>query len=207
MKKIYFTLLIGLTVFSGIAQNTSNKNEKHLKELLTIMQGNYTSEKQSVADTTYYNISLRMVPIWENREGNYIYVEQALYTKQDKPYRVRIYKVSHYGNDAFISDIYTIKNEKEWIGKWGTPEAFDALPLTNITLKEGCGVVLKRVAKNKFVGATGEKTCKSELYGASYATSEVTVLPNQIISWDRGFDDDDEHVWGAEKAGYIFDKL
>ena len=38
-----------------------------------------------------------------------------------------------------------------------------------------------------FNGATGDKTCPSELRGASYATSKVTVDTDKIISWYHGF--------------------
>ena len=203
---ILLSIFIAVGIFNGNAQSKKNqKNEAQLNELVAIMQGHYSSEKQSVADTTYFNISLRMVPIWKNK-GHYLFVEQALFKKQDKPYRVRIYKLVQEG-DKFISLVYTIKNEKEWIGKWNTPEAFDSLTENDIELKQGCEVVLKRTAQNKFVGQTGDKTCPSELRGASYATSKVTVLENQILSWDQGFDKEGKQVWGAEKAGYVFDKL
>jgi hypothetical protein len=203
---ILLVILIAGSIFTVNAQSKKNQNsETQLNELVAIMQGHYSSEKQSVADTTYFNISLRMVPIWKNK-GHYLFVEQALFKKQDKPYRVRIYKLVQDG-DKFISLVYTLKNEKEWIGKWNTPEAFESLTENDIELKQGCEVVLKRTAQNKFVGQTGEKTCPSELRGASYATSKVTVLENQILSWDQGFDKDGKQVWGAEKAGYVFDKL
>lgn len=203
---ILLSIFIAVGIFNGNAQSKKNqKNEAQLNELVAIMQGHYSSEKQSVADTTYFNISLRMVPIWKNK-GHYLFVEQALFKKQDKPYRVRIYKLVQEG-DKFISLVYTIKNEKEWIGRWNTPEAFDSLTENDIELKQGCEVVLKRTAQNKFVGQTGDKTCPSELRGASYATSKVTVLENQILSWDQGFDKEGKQVWGAEKAGYVFDKL
>ncbi len=206
MKKNIFLLVIVLfSTFTVNAQSKKNSKEKYLKELVAIMQGHYSSEKQSVADTTYFNISLRMVPIWKNK-GNYLYVEQAIFKKQDKPYRVRIYKLTQDG-DKLISQIFTLKNEKEWVGKWNTPEAFDTLSENDIELKQGCEVVLERLDKNKFAGQTGVKTCPSELRGASYATSKVTVLENQILSWDQGFDKDGKQVWGAEKAGYIFNKL
>ncbi|WP_284652855.1 chromophore lyase CpcT/CpeT [Flavobacterium terrisoli] len=203
---ILLVILIAGSIFTANAQSKKNQNkETYLNELVTIMQGHYSSEKQSVADTSYFNISLRMVPIWKSK-GHYLFVEQALFKKQDKPYRVRIYKLVQDG-DKFISQIYTLKNEKEWIGKGNTPEAFDALTENDIELKQGCEVVLKRIDKNKFLGQTGEKTCPSELRGASYATSKVTVLENQILSWDQGFDKEGKQVWGAEKAGYVFDKL
>ena len=204
-KNIFLLILVSISAVTGNAQSKKESSKNYLNELVTIMQGSYSSEKQSVADTTYFNISLRMVPILKNK-GHYLYVEQALFKKQDKPYRVRIYKLVQ-ENDTFISLVYTLKNEKDWIGKWNTPEAFDALSEKDIELKQGCEVVLKRIAKNKFVGQTGVKTCASELRGASYATSKVTVLENQILSWDQGFDKEGKQVWGAEKAGYIFDKL
>lgn len=207
MKKIIFLFCIFISILScKSGQSTVNLRESNLKELISIMQGSYSSEKQSVTDTSYFNISLRMVPIWKNKKDHYLYVEQALFKKQDKPYRVRIYKVTQLGEDEFISEIHTLKNEKEWIGKWKTPEAFDALAETDIELKAGCGVKLKRVSKNKFMGSTGEKTCPSELRGASYATSKATVLENQIWSWDQGFDKDGKQVWGATKGAYVFDK-
>ena len=207
MKKLFLMTLLGIAIAScKSGHNVASKSEAHLNELVSIMQGTYSSEKQSVKDTSYFNISLRMVPIWKNK-GHYLYVEQALFKKQDKPYRVRIYKVSQRGENEFISEIHTLKNEKEWIGKWGTPEAFDALTENDIELKKGCGVALHRIEKNKFAGSTGEKTCPSELRGASYASSKVTVTPTQILSWDQGFDKEGKQVWGATKAGYVFDKL
>ena len=207
MKKLFLIAILGIAIAScKSGQNVASKSEANLNELVSIMQGTYSSEKQSVKDTSYFNISLRMVPIWKNK-GHYLYVEQALFKKQDKPYRVRIYKVSQRGENEFISEIHTLKNEKEWIGKWATPEAFDALTENDIELKQGCGVVLHRIEKNKFVGSTGEKTCPSELRGASYASSKVTITPTQILSWDQGFDKDGKQVWGATKAGYVFDKL
>lgn len=176
------------------------------KELVSIMQGSYNSEKQSIQDPEYFNISLRMAPIWKDR-GSFLYVEQALNDKQDKPYRVRIYRVTRKNNTEFVSEIYTIKNETAWIGKWKTPKEFDVLTMKDIELKPGCEVVLKKVSPGIYEGKTGDKTCASELRGASYASSIVKVTPTQIISWDQGFDSEGKQVWGAEKGGYVFDKI
>jgi hypothetical protein len=199
--KFIFLVIINLLV--GCKSASTNTND--LKQLFQLMQGHYSSEKQSVADKEFLNISLKMVPIWTDK-GYYLYVEQAMFDKQDKPYRVRIYKLYQKEND-FISEVYTLKNEKDWIGKWKDPKAFDALSMADIDLKSGCEVVLKKQADQLFVGKTGDKTCPSELRGASYATSMVTVNATQILSWDQGFDKEGKQVWGAVKSGYIFDKL
>ena len=48
-----------------------------------------------------------------------------------------------------------------------------------------------------FFGTTKDKECKSLLFGASYATSEVEIFQDKILSWDRGYDSDDIQVWGS----------
>ena len=205
--KPFLCLLFYFILFSSCKSAAYKEREanKNLKELVSIMQGHYSSEAHSIEDKSYYNISLRMTPIWKEK-GNYLFVEQAMFDKQDKPYRVRVYKVSQRG-DEFVSEIYTLKNEKDWIGKWTNPEVYNQLSETDIELKQGCEVVLKRVEKNKFSGSTGDKTCPSELRGASFANSIVTVTKDGIVSWDQGFDKDGKQVWGAEKGGYKFVKI
>ncbi|MEM5565245.1 chromophore lyase CpcT/CpeT [Psychroserpens sp. AS72] len=206
----FIILCLLLSVFSCKNQDTKISEEKtttnHLPELFSLMQGSFDSEIQSQVDSTYFNISLHMYPIWKDK-GNFLYVEQALNSKQDKPYRQRIYEVVKLNDSIFSSAIYTIENDSLWIGKWKSPESFDTLSMDNVTKKEGCEVVLKRIEPNYYKGKTGKKTCESSLYGASYATSEVEIMEDKIISWDRGFDDKDEYIWGAEKGGYIFNKL
>jgi hypothetical protein len=206
MRIVILSLFVALiSICCKSPHQNFKKNSAELNELVAIMQGHYTSEKQSISDKDYFNISLRMTPIWRSK-GNYLFVEQAIYNKQDQPYRVRIYKLTQQG-DNFISSIYTVKNEKDWIGKWATPEAYNQLTENDIEIKTGCEVVLNRVSKNTFEGATGNQTCPSELRGASWANSKVTVTENSILSWDQGFDKEGKQVWGATKGGYQFIKM
>jgi CpeT protein len=202
MKKIVFVLSLVLVSCAGVKNNATSE----LDALQNQMAGFYTSEAQSKADKDYYNISLRMTPIWKDK-GHYLFVEQALFDKQDKPYRVRVYKLSKNEKNQYVSEIFTIKNEKEWIGKWNTPKAYDALPLADIELKNGCEVVLEKLNKTTYKGQTGDKTCPSELRGAAFANSIVTVTDGKMVSWDQGFDKNGKQVWGAEKGGYEFVKI
>jgi hypothetical protein len=207
MKHSIPFLMVFISVFS-CKNDTKNevKEDTELKELFTLMQGSYNSEIQSQVDSSYYNISLHMYPIWEDK-GNFLYVEQALNNMQDKPYRQRIYEVTRTSDSVFSSAVYTLNVDSLWIGKWKTPKAFDSINLKDIALKEGCEVNLKRVAPKHFIGKTGDSSCVSTMRGASFARSEVEVLEDKIISWDRGFDADGNYVWGAEKGAYIFNKL
>jgi CpeT protein len=179
---------------------------KLLEEFATVMQGRYSSAKQAAKDKTFFNITLQMTPIWKTK-GNYLYVEQAITKSQNKPYRIKIYKLSQRSNEEFICEVFSIKNEKNWIGKYKMPKAFDKLTESDIELKKGCEIVYKRLSENVFNGKSGKKSCPSELRGASYATSKTDIFKDKIIAWDQGFDKKGKQVWGSIQGGYILDKV
>lgn len=211
MKKIFTLLLITLlTISCKKNQNTTSEividKDKNINEIFTLMQGSFSSQVQSEVDTTYFNISLHMYPIWKDK-GRFLYVEQAMNAMQDKPYRQRIYELTQIDSVTFKSAVYTLAVDSLWINKWKTPEVFDNISISDITLKEGCEVILKRIEPNYYKGKTGDNSCESTLRGASYARSEVEIFEDKIISWDRGFDSQSNYVWGAEKGGYVFNKL
>lgn len=206
MKNTIKISVLLFTLFIVGCKSTQISTDKvNIEEVFTMMQGSFSSERLSTENKDYYNISLHMYPIWKDK-GHYLYVEQAINENQSKPYRQRIYKLILKDDYTIISEVYTIKNEKNWIGKWKTPDAFANLSINDIELKNGCEVVLKKI-NDSYEGKTGNKTCPSELNGASYATSEVVISKNQIVSWDRGFDKNDQYIWGAKNGGYLFDKL
>lgn len=202
MKKVLFTALLIFSLADLFAQNNSE-----LDVLLNWMTGSFTSEEQSKNDSDYYNISLEMHRIWKhNNSGYWLYVEQAVATTKDKPYRQRIYHL--FEEDGVIkSVIYSLPDEKKFIGGWKDVSVFDNLSPEQLETRKGCEVIIKRKDKNTFIGSTVEKNCTSNLRGAAYATTEVIITKDSMISWDRGFDDKDEQVWGATKGGYIFKKM
>jgi len=207
-KSIIYFLFIALCAFTTISY-TSDKSvndSDELKALQTMMTGSFNSSEQAASDESYYNISLHMYPIWQSKKGYWLYVEQAINAMQDRPYRQRVYELTKMENGKFSSKVYTLENPKDFIGKWKTPDYFDQFDTSILKEREGCAVILEKQGEN-YTGSTNEKDCKSTMRGATYATSEVTIKPDVIESWDRGFDADDKHVWGAEKAGYIFKRL
>jgi hypothetical protein len=173
-------------------------------EAYKLLQGKYDNLKQAESDTAFRKISLIMHPIWEERKGElWLYVEQAIYSKLDKPYRQRVYKV--FSKDGkVISEVYNIKDPLRFAGCWKQEKPLSQLTPDSLEKKIGCEVILTKTDKNKFSGQTGVKTCPSELYGASYATSEVSLDSDKIVSWDRGYSLEGKQVWGSEVGGYIF---
>ena len=199
-KPVILPLFAGLLMWAALTSCSSTK------PLMNLMSGSFDSKAQATADSSYYNISLEMHPIWKGKKGDWLYVEQALATMPGKPYRVRVYKVEQLPDGRFKSAVYKLKDESKFIGKWNDPKYFDDFGEEILEAREGCAVYLKKVVKNEYSGSTDGDACKSTLRGASYATSKVTVTQGRIISWDQGWDVNGNQVWGAEKAGYIFDK-
>lgn len=180
--------------------------DPELAKLADWMTGHFDSEAQAKADKDFYNISLIMHPIWTDRaDGYWFYVEQAVATSLDRPYRQRIYQVRRGDDGVFESVIYTMDNPLDYAGVWKEKDPLGKLSPDDLKERVGCTVLLNW-KDDAFVGGTQGKACESSLRGASYATSEISVHADRLVSWDRGYDANDEHVWGAEKGGYVFVK-
>ncbi|TAF32395.1 MAG: hypothetical protein EAZ57_09105 [Cytophagales bacterium] len=203
--KLFPFLFLPLALLILAFAYPSKEGSKDLKKLLSYMEGSYENAEQAQKDTNYFHVKLHMKQIWPSDEKAYwIYVEQALVKAPQKPYRQRVYKIYEQGGE-FISEIYTMKQPLRFVGAYKDLSLLGALTPDSLELKRGCEVRLKKYKKG-FKGATGIKTCASELNGASYATSIVDIQKDMLISWDRGFNDAGEHIWGIDKGGYRFVK-
>ena len=174
------------------------------------LTGSFSSQQQAAADPEFRDIRLHIVPIWTHRpDGPWLYVEQAAAEALDKPYRQRVYRLSQTGNDTFRSDVYLLPEPAlGFAGAFAAPEPLASISPAQLILKDGCAVFLSYNPRTRaFEGGTRGQGCESNLRGAAYATSQVSVFEDRLISWDRGFDRDGQQVWGAVKGGYIFTKL
>ena len=210
MRRTYLISVLAIFVLVGCnASKHSNKHgigDRSLIEFAKLMEGKFSSELQSKQDTSYFNISFVMSPIWTNRtDGIWLYVEQAVSTKLDKPYRQRVYHLQHPEENTFTSDIYTIKDAMQYAGLQNDKSKQDKLTFEQIELKEGCTVTLSK-RNNIYEGGTDADKCPSELRGAKYATTKIILKEGELQSWDQGFDANGKQVWGATKGGYIFIK-
>lgn len=176
-----------------------------LDTLAAWMTGSFSSAAQAAADTNYFDIRLRMARVWTDRaDGPWLYVEQATAAAQDRPYRQRVYHLVAAAEGAFHSEVFAVPVPRRFAGAWRERQPLGALTPDSLLAREGCAVVLRRDGAERFAGATVEHDCASDLRGAAYATSEVTVGPAVIASWDRGYAADGTQVWGATNGGYVF---
>jgi CpeT protein len=212
--KLVFAFLICSIIIVGVGCGTTSSTLKsqnaalYIDSFCEMLQGTYTSESQSKKDTSYFHIALAIYPIWpERNDARYFYVEQAMAPNYlDKPYRQRVYKIVPGLGDTIISVIYTFKDPLNYAGAHKDKAILAKLTYDKIEQKDGCEVYLIP-HKDGFKGGTKGSNCPSTLRGAAYATTEVTMTPSQLLSWDRGYDKEGKYVWGAEKGGYVFDKI
>jgi hypothetical protein len=133
----------------------------------------------------------------------YLYVEQAMAEKPDSPYRQRIYEVEQMNDTLYVSWIYLLPNAKRFIGKKGSDPIFSQIA-DSLLIKAGCEVFLRPQPDGSYTGGTLNRNCPSDRSGATWTSSEVVLTPGRMVSWDRGWNDAGEQVWGAVKGGYIF---
>jgi len=213
MKKYIIIIVLFLSLGKLSAQikvddpsNVDNSNDLAL--LVSYMQGSFSSEEQSKADTNYFDIRLQMKRVWSDRsDAIWLYVEQAVSSKLDKPYRQRVYKVLPPKDGIIESAVFTFPDPLKYAGDWKKDEPLIDLTPADLIQRVGCSVFLSKVDDGSFVGSTRDKGCESDLRNAKYAMSEVVINKEGMKSWDRGFNDKDEQVWGATKGGYIFKKI
>ncbi|HOZ78361.1 MAG TPA: chromophore lyase CpcT/CpeT [Ferruginibacter sp.] len=205
MKNILFITAFIITSISVWSQE--KVDDRDLLELKARMEGTFTSELQAKSDSDYYNIHLHMSAIWERSEDGYwLYVEQAIASALNKPYRQRIYHLYRQDDITLVSKVYEMNAPMRFAGAYANPELLTGLTKDSLIDRQGCAIYLRKDKSGNFSGSTPGKECLSSLRGAAYATSEVVIHEDKLVSWDRGWDKDDKQVWGAEKGGYQFIK-
>lgn len=202
-----FITIILLSLLS--LTNSSEASKKgDLSTLTDLMTGTFSSQKQAEMDSAFFSINLVMHPIWNtSNKVKWLYVEQAVSSALDRPYRQRVYRLTKGKKRIFESKVYELPRPEDFVQGWKTPALFTTISPDDLIERDGCSVFLKKLDGDCYSGSTDGKNCLSSLRGAAYASSKVEVCPGAITSWDQGWDASDKQVWGAVKAGYLFLKV
>lgn len=214
-------VLCACAVLHGCAQQRTADDRRSgavthadVQLLAEYLSGSFSSGAQSVEDPeNFLDIRLNTARIWADRDdvprGVWLYVEQAAATSLDRPYRQRVYHLSIYDDRTIESAIYVLPGDPIWyVGAHRDPSKLAALNPDDLVSRDGCSVFLRFDADEvAFIGSTRGSECPSQLRGAAYATSEVIVTRDRLLSWDRGFDADGRQVWGSTEGAYRFDRI
>jgi hypothetical protein len=206
---------LGLDLLKDATQSEAARAEApqpgSVDHLLARMTGSFSSQAQAEADPeNYFDIRLHMVRIWADRaDGVWLYVEQAAARALDRPYRQRVYRLFDLGGGAIRSEVYEFPEPLRFAGAWQTPDRFAAeLKPEDLDHREGCDITLHYFEHmDAFVGFTIGTGCATTLAGGHHATSEAIIDADGLTTWDRGWNEAGEQVWGAELGGYRFDRV
>lgn len=199
--------MISLLLFLACGEKSSDDTAVEafdvLGEFASHLTGSFDSSQQAIENQSYYDVSLTACAVSvDGIDTPTLYVEQALSDKLNQPYRQRIYVLSQIDEVTVKSEIYELDTPGAYIGFCSSDE-IQSVSFESITLKDGCAVELQWNDEG-FIGETAVGTCKSDMNGASYATSIVETTSSKITSWDQGWDSNDQQVWGAVDGPYIF---
>ncbi len=180
----------------------------NLQQLGRIMPGVYSNTNQYNANQEdFYHVVMRLHRIWPDRDDAiWLYIEQAQFDVQDRPYRQRVYKVYRGERDTLISEVYNLPDPKAAIGKGDDVEFWKEKQPQQLITRTGCAVYLTRKSNALYTGSTRPNTCESSMAGAAYAHSEVVIGLDVFESLDQGFDEAGKLMWGSEKGPYSFER-
>lgn len=180
---------------------------EQVRQVAEWMTGTFSSGAQASKDPQFRNVVLHIAPIWtDRRDARWLYVEQAMATTLDKPYRQRVYRLTD-SPDGIESMVYELPGDPlRFAGAWKEDRPLNQMLPSMLLPKAGCAVHLKSTDGLTWTGGTDGTGCPSSREGAAYATSEVTLTPTELRTWDRGFDASGKQVWGSTAGPYVFVK-
>lgn len=197
-------------------------SEAALDEVVGLMTGSFSSEAQARESKDFLPIVLHMTPIWTRFSGGaagvsagerWLYVEQAVASAADRPYRQRVYRVvplvytdvNGVAQIGIRSEVWELPGDPlRFAGAWRSADPLADIGPESLAMKEGCEVVLFRGVDGVWRGSTLGDGCVSTRQGAAYTTSLVEVDASGLRTLDRGFDAKGTQVWGSEKGAYEF---
>jgi|GEM_PF-3564649 len=186
-----------LTIFDGITKS------EDIGGLVKELTGTFTAAGMD-EDSTTYEVTLQVVPIWPTKTDKYLYVEQGPTSSPEAPSRQRIYQVKKDNAGGFEIHVHILNEPEAYIGKWAEPNFFAAKDESIMAVEEGCSIYLIQHADGSFSGSTRMDHCKNTEQGAAYLTTIMKVREENILIWDQGFDADKKQVWGLKQRGYRY---
>ncbi|XP_022738251.1 chromophore lyase CRL, chloroplastic [Durio zibethinus] len=187
----------------------------HARIVARSLSGEKFSREQASRDPdNYFNIRTLTCPATEMVDGSKVlYFEQAFWRTPQKPFRQRFLMVKPCPKDLKCDvevSSYAIRDVEEYKNFCDRPRDQRPQPEEVIgdIAEHLTTIYLKRCERGKrclYEGSTPPGGFPNSWNGATYCTSELTILKNnEIQPWDRGYDDDGNQVWGVKAGPYEF---
>jgi hypothetical protein len=164
------------------------------------ISGRFSTQHQSIMDSTFDNVSVYTKKIREDAQGTWIYTEQGE-AKNYTPYRQRVYLITRQ-DSVLLQRTFLIKDT----GRFSITNA-DIISTSDLEYKQGCDIIIRRETYTMYKGSTDGNSCTATFRGSTYTTSTFMVTPHAVVSWERGWDNQHRQIWGSLRGYYIYEKL
>ncbi|EXB79432.1 Chromophore lyase CpcT/CpeT 3 [Morus notabilis] len=205
-------LIGGALLLKRLTKSTTRWD--HARLVSRSLSGEKFSKDQASRDPDhYFNFRMLTCPAAEMVDGSKVlYFEQAFWRTPQKPFRQRFYMVKPCPKELKCDvelSTYAIRDAEEYKNFCDRPKDQRPLPEEVIgDIAEHLTTIhLKRCDRGKrlYEGSTPPVGFPNSWNGASYCTSELSILRNnEIHVWDRGYDDDGNQVWGPKDGPYEY---
>ncbi|KAH8492730.1 hypothetical protein POPTR_012G109800v4 [Populus trichocarpa] len=206
-------LIGGVLLVKRLTKSTTRWD--HAKIVTQSLTGEKFSKEQASRDPdNYFNIRMLTCPAAEMVDGSKVlYFEQAFWRTPQKPFRQRFYMVKPCPKELKCDvevGSYAIRDAEEY--KNFCDRSKDQRPLPEEVIGDIAEhlttIHLKRCDRGKrclYEGSNPPGGFPNSWNGATYCTSELAILKNnEIHTWDRGYDDGGNQVWGVKEGPYEF---
>lgn len=177
----------------------------HLDAVVEHLEGIMTASVQ-VAEkpTIQVQMTTCQVNVPENDDSNsvFLYQEQGIVGRLDKPYRQRFLEIttSEEADNLVYSHSYKPSNLEQWTNFCNS----ETRTASQTQLGELICTVTLKPFLSVYAGKTQSGGCPAQVRGAVKITNQIVLHQDGMDTWDRGFDEWGNQVWGAKDRAYQF---
>lgn len=212
-------VLKAIAIFAGVLLyrrlRKSTTRWDHARAVAQSLCGEKFSREQACRDSdNYFNLRMLTCPATEMVDGsNVLYFEQAFWRTPQKPFRQRLYIVKPCPKESKCDvelSSYAIRDTEEYKNFCDRPK--DQRPhdeeIIGDIAEHLTTIHLSRCERGKrclYEGSTNPQGFPNSWNGASYCTSDLMIHRNgEVHTWDRGYDEEGNQVWGPKIGPYEF---
>ena len=203
-----YHLLTVLTILITISCDPPQRKQA-LDELTSYMSGYFENSEQAAVDTTHTHRYMQLCQIWEDdRQRNWLYTEEGMVESQGRSFRQRIYEIKSESETSFTLDAYVFPHPFYYNGKCATPEYFVAAVRDSLVLRERCTIRLNKIGEGEYKSSIiDRKGCTTRRKDIAYLTADMAIRQDEFDIWIRGYDYDDQQVFGEVETGYHYRRV
>ena len=176
----------------------------HRDAVATRLEGVMTTSVQLKNDAPAIKVQMTTcrVTVPQSIDSIFLYQEQGIVGSLEQPYRQRFLEIatSDTADDVVYSYSYKPDNMASWINFCNSEtKAVSKSSLGKLV----CTVTLKPYL-SIYSGTTPPEGCPASVRGAVTITNRIILHQDGMDTWDRGFDESGNQVWGAKDQAYEF---